>query len=613
MNKLEIISKCINVPRDLLEVVEYVKNKQAELVTREIQIGLVKFTTIDVKLPKFKEDSLYEDENIRTLIPRGLCFIFANDNYVYTVYGHPKFGNKGDFNKSLNVDSLKKIFRSKENGECAHWGAFEYLGLVYEVYGSKNVHLVVRSNNVMDDLLLYTDMRYDYAKKMATLINTKNTQLAVEYLVRTQNILCGEGCFVDSQHLVQYVKSDMFFFAVTNKRNLPTDPITKVSALDVDNLVTSLGLNKVLETFICNTDEETTEASNYFENKNNSEGAVVNCVDDAGNVVYVFKHKNFDYIFKRALREQMKKYAPTQRILKRFSELHIVHPNYDAMVDWALKFNAYYRQCLNDTERENFFNSWVTQSEAFNMLDEDEKMAWLVTHNEYELRQQTLEVIFFVAMPGSGKTFMARVISKILKHNKKNAKHLEQDMFFHLGQKSASKHYENAIANAIKDPNLDYLILAKSNHSHDVRNKTYATLSKCTRNINRTYVVMTANDQNMEETGKICVRRIMDRGAAHASLFGKSEDEVTGIIKGVFVKQWNKLDDSELSYDVINLDIDQPKIDVLNSFRTQAEVLGLGQFKVDDGVLQDIFTEIIMEDNEMIIKNENKNNKSNKK
>lgn len=603
MNKLELIKTLNNVPNDLLEIIKY---KDVEFVIREIVINQIKFVTIDVKLNRFKEDLLYEDEVIRTLIPRGLCFIFADDFHVFTIYGHPKFGNKGDYNnRNLNIDNFKKIFRSKENGECAHWGAFIYEEQIFEVYGSKNVHMIVRSSNVEDDLKLYTDMRYDFALKMGSLINKYNKTLALEYLTSTGHTLCGEGCFNDSQHLIHYETTKMYFFAVTNKRNYPTDPITIISPILIDDLIIQLGLDKVLETYICNNIMESSQIEKYFETNENSEGSVVNCVDESGNLIYVYKHKNFDYVFKRALREQMKKFATTQKILRRFDNLHIVHSNYNTMVNWALNFNAYYRQGLKDDEKKLFFKNWVTQTQLFEALNGNVKLELLNKHNEYEKTQPTLEVIMFVGMPGSGKSFMARTLKKILERNNKKVIHLEQDMFYHMG-KNASKHYEKSIENAIKNNDLEYLILSKSNHNDIVRKKTYQTLSKCVKNVNRTYIIMTTDNDNIIETGNLCVERVLQRGNAHTSLYEKTENEIRKIIFGTFVNQWKKLDDNESVYDIINLEINKSKIEVFNSFKQQAERFGLDNFMINNEQLNEVFNEILKEDENMILMNNKK-------
>lgn len=595
--------KLVSVPADFLEILEYAKLKKTELVSRTTKVGTQTFLTIDVKLPRFKEDSLYEDDDIRFLVPRGLCYVFCDGTYVHTLCGHSKFGNSGDFNQThINYNDLVKVYRSKENGECTHWSAFEHDGQIYEIYGSKNVHFVVRTDHFAEDISSYTEDRYAYATKMARLIDRiygNSKQYVIPYLVSSKNTLCGEACFTDSQHLVKYETSQMYWFAVTGKRCDKMESITKISPLDIDCFVESMSLTKVLNMIVCTNKDEREIAETYFETKDNSEGAVVSCIDSKGNTVYVYKHKNFDYIFKRALREQMKKYASSQRIMKRFSELHIVHPNYEQMVDWAFKFNAWFRQAsFSEEEKSKFFDQWVTNKNKFDALTEDEKVSFLQMHQEYEKSKRTLEVIIFVAMPGSGKTFMARVIKQILEANGKKVGHLEQDMFFHKGPKQAGKWYEKAIEDMIKDESLDYLILTKSNHNHQVRNKTYDTLGKCARNINRTYVVMSANDGDMKKTGNLCVDRIMKRGLAHTSLFGMPEEKIREIVFGVFVKQWEPLNESELSSNVISLEIDEDisKEDVVNSFCLQSNVLDIGDFKVSEETVKSIFSRISLED-----------------
>ena len=605
MSKIELFESFTDFPSDFAQIIGLVDQKKAELVTRHFKFGSIGFVTVDVKLPRFEEDDLYKDSNIRLLIPRGLCYIFADKRWVYTLYGHPKFGNPGDF-CNVDIANTTKVFRSKENGECAHWGAFVLSDQMYEVYGSKNVHMVVRSDQVAEDLAVhYGETRYSYANKMAKLINLSvpDKTHVLEYLTSTGNVLCGEGCFVDSQHLVHYDSNRMYFFAVTGKRSIITDSLVRVAPTEIDNFIRSLGLNPVLESITTITKEEEIIASTHFENKDNSEGAVVSCVNSANETIYIYKHKNFDYIFKRALREQMRKYAPTQKILKRFADLHITHPNLSEMRIWALEFNAFYRQTLTDVERSTFFENWVSYNAIFSAIPAGERLAALLQHDEYEKGKKPVDVIMFVAMPGSGKSFMAKVLKGILEEKGKVVMHLEQDMYIDRG-KGAAKAYDKAIETAIKDESLDYLILTKSNHNHIVRNKTYDILGKSSRNVNKTYVVMSVNDGDMRKTAEVCVKRVLGRGIAHTSLIDKSEgkikpmseDTIRSILFGTFVQQWEPLDENELTYNVINLEIDQSKEEVLKSFCVQSDVLGVGDFKIDNSALAILFNQIKQED-----------------
>lgn len=586
-----------NIPEDLVEINTLATQKKVDFVTRQINLNGIIFTLVDTKLHSYggDEDKIYRDDRIRLLIPRGLCFIFADNVWVYTLYGHPKFGNYGDYISSSNkIEHTTKIFRSKENGECAHWGAFELNGVIYEVYGSKNVHMIVRSNNVMEDLenQAYKEQRYGYSTKMAILINKQYKEAAIQFLVKSRDTLCGEGCFTDSQHFVKYTESIIFFFAVTGKRSNLSDSIVKISPREIDSFIVSLGLIPVRETIIVSSTEQMSAVENHFELLENSEGAVVSCVDNDGNVVYMYKHKNFDYVFRRALREQMKNKALTPRILKRFDELHIVHPNFKGMVEWALKFNAFYKQGITDTEREHFFDNWVTWEEVFSKLSESEMEHFVVVNNECEriemeklevekMEQERIELelirkasnkkqinfVICIGPPGSGKSSMGRILKGALELHGLVVRHLEQDMF-----NGNNKTYQKEIEKAIANDSVDYLILTKSNHNHHVRNDTYSTLSKCKRKSSRTYILLTSGNEDMTATENICVERVMKRGNAHATLYGKSEAEIRGIIRN-FTKSWETLNSDELKHPVVRLEINQPKEFVVQSLFQQLSMI----------------------------------------
>lgn len=620
MSKRQYLTTFEGVPDDLIRLEQLLSNgKKIEFVTRKIKIDSVEFTTIDVKLSPWQEEALYKDDEIRILVPRGLCFIFANNVWIYTLYGHPKFGDitKNDSGgchgeylpKGVSMDTIDKtttkVFRRKENGECAHWGAFIFNDVIYEVYGSKNVHMVVRSEFWESDLNLYSDPRYSFATKMAQLINTYDKSRALPYLIRSGLTLCGEGCFTDSQHFVKYDVSTMFFFAVTGKRYLIDTSIVKVNPIEIDNFVKSLNLIPVLETIVSDgTKLNCREIELYFERIPNSEGAVVSCVNSSGSVIYMYKHKNHDYVYQRAFREQMKKQASTLQILERFSRMHIVHYNHDVILERLFKFNAWYRQeNFTADERKTFFENWVTMTERFDRLGTDKQNEFLRVHNESERSSKPLEVIFMMGIPGSGKSFVARSLEQILKLNGKSVVHLEQDMF-----KGSNPLYQKAIVKAFENPQLDYLILAKGNHSKAVRDATYKTLDTCVRCIHKTFVVLSTGGENMHDTMEICIKRILSRGLAHETLFGKSEKELRKILSNVFVNGWESLTESECTNNVINnvirLEINQEKTQLIKSFCSQAYALNMMDFEVSEEKLIDIFSQINQKDNELSIKNQ---------
>lgn len=561
MDKLGALS---NIPSDLVQMCDIVNGKNAMFVIRHIQLTpTTKITTVDVKLHPYKEDTLYIDEILRTLIPRGCCFVFLNDTFVHALYGHTKFGYIDDY-VPTHLEYDKIVFRRKENGECAHWSGFIHDNVKYEMYGSKNVHLVVRTNNFDEDIKLYNDNRYLYATKIAYLIRAKidkNSQLnaIVDYFISTKYTFCAECCCIDSQHLVKYDKSEMLFFAITGKRKL-SDSLVKISPATVDNIFKLYELSTVAETVVV--DKTDTEQLNkmykYFETQLNSEGAVV-YYTNGPNTVFTYKHKNYDYIFKRALREKMRAKASTTNIIRRLENLHITHENHKEMLEWGLQFNAYYRS-LSEEMQSTFFENWNTWFEKFNKLSEEEITQIYDKHIFNENSVDVLNVMMFTAIPGSGKSFVARILKELLSRLGINTVHLEQDMFYIENDKKrmASKTYEKEIGKAMNNNDVKCIILTKSNHNINVRKTTYNTLSKCARRVNITYVTFNCDD-GIEKMRDICVDRIMNRGFAHNSLYGKPKSEIYGIVTNTFVNGWEPLTKEEKSNNVITLNIEDDK------------------------------------------------------
>lgn len=621
MSKKINLTEFVDVPNDLVQIVNLSQSIKIDFVQKNTTIGDLIFTTIDVKLSQWsKEDLLYSDDNIRRLLPRGLCFVFVIENnfnkWIYTLYGHPKFGDIVDrkcqfLSKGItinDVDNMTKVYRRKENGECVHWGAFKYLNETYEIIGSKNVHMILRNTFCNSDIELYQDQRYTFARKMARLVNTYDKSKILDYLCLTSNVLCGEGCFTDSQHFVKYGYDVIFFFAVTGQRTTNSDPITKISPLEIDNFVRSFNLPTVTETIVCQSGDlvEKNNIDTYFEKQENSEGAVVSCIDTMGNTMYMYKHKNHWYVAQRALREQMKKNASTKAILSRFSRLHIKLDNFDSIIDRFLKFNAWYRQGISVEQRKTFFENWVTMTEIFQTLTTDQQNEYLIMHNTYEKSLNTLYVVLMMAPPGSGKSFLARSLIKILKKNKINAFHTEQDDFVDF--KNAKKKYQEIILQKANDSKLDVLILAKGNHTKNIRDETYTILSKCKRNIVIIHIVITKdNEINMSQD--ICVERIHKRGNAHNSLYSEN---ATSVVNS-FIQNWEPLTESEIEYSdgVIDLQLDQTK----NKFITSAcELLQTTSmckewFNIENEDVENIIYEIENEDLNKSIQITNKKNK----
>lgn len=612
MNKTQIlnmhISHFVDVPDSLIDILKYndENTNEIDFVIRTVHINFSDITTIDIKLSRMKEDKLYKNVFLRNLIPRGLCYIFINNVYVHLLFGHKKFGYFGDYSDGIDMTNLQnytKIYRRKENGECGHITSFMHDDEQFIVFGSKNVHLVI--NNINDlSLELYDEQRYLYAKKFAKNFLENQFNLIpniLSFCNETKNTLCFEACFLDSQHLVSYNNDSFFFFAITNENFGVMDPIK------TDLIFDELGLLKINETLIGYTHDEQILIEKKIESDCNSEGAVVHVMDNQ-NVIYIYKHKNFDYIFRRAAREQMKKNIPFRILLSRLNNLHIQHPNSEQLKNKMLQFYAYYKT-LSQPEQNDFFHKWITHENIFNSFDSDKK------HQLYEYcinnirKNDVLTVIMFIGFPGSGKSFLARSLCKLLENKYKKIVFLEQDMFAHCG-KNASKQYDKAIDTAIHDNDLELLILAKSNHNKLVRNKTYDILNKSKKEIEKIYIsigVRQNNDDNSSSDNHnddnndanndlkfitdVCVQRILNRKYSHQKIIGTSKNKISSVLNNIFVKQYEPLDQNEIANIIINLPITFDKSDaikfILNNICNQDEIENLNIEQAIDFVKRD--------------------------
>lgn len=107
---MEKIAHFTNLPEDLVQIASL---QDVQLNVANVVIGGHNISTVDVRLKPFKEDKLYENQLYHTLIPRGCCFVFVNNNFVHALYGHPKFGNFGDYvNTDIEYYS-NSVFRRK--------------------------------------------------------------------------------------------------------------------------------------------------------------------------------------------------------------------------------------------------------------------------------------------------------------------------------------------------------------------------------------------------------------------------------------------------------------------------------------------------------------------
>jgi tRNA uridine 5-carbamoylmethylation protein Kti12 len=525
--------------------------KKVKVIENTVNINGTIFKIKDIKLNCYcpLEDKIFKNNEIRKLIPRGLCFVFHENSIIHVLCGHPKFGYDGEYHEDNKKGIIsKKIFLEKENGEAGHVSGFIFNFQKYLIFGSKNVHIVIREDEPYDDILLYSSDRFKFATLIANAaikLHYSSFSRIIDYCFQTKFTLCFEACFLSSEHLVKYSEDVFYFFAITGIRS-ETDGITKLSPYEAFEIFISMELKPVRNMRISNTIEFQKEHETYFENCENSEGAVVVCMDENNIVVYVYKHKNNNYIIWRAVREQLKNRASIEKLMIRFVDFHV--PVSEKIMKEIIQFANYFYS-LSEDIKNDFFSKYVTYRNIFKSSYFDESIETIV---DLEISKKT--TIILVGFPGSGKSTIARFLSFILSHNgKQNIKYLEQDMFSHKGKrkllpKESSKLYHAALKDSFENHDINIIISSKSNHSLSVREKLYEQIG----NSKRFYIVL-----NTEDILSTCTNRIMLRGEFHTTLKGKSEKEIENILTNVFIKHSDPLSIDELNFPHINIDINE--------------------------------------------------------
>lgn len=483
-------------------------------VKRTVKIGTIDFTVSDYSFKfAFKEDKLYEDPHYRHILTRGCCITLIQNVPVHVLNGHPKFGYEGDYISNETV--VSRFFTRKENGQCGHVSAFRIpdSSETYLIIGSKNVHIVVRQSCILEDVQTYLntlEKRYIVATNIASLLAKSYSDripALAEFCVQNATTFCCEAIFKDDQHLVDYNgEESLKFFAITHMRQTINSPLTWCNPLQAIKHFKQLQLDTVTEYGVFND-----EISEKIRQEPNSEGAVVNCLNSSGEVIYVYKYKNDTYAFLRAVREQMRHNASNSDIQKRIANLHFNHNNCEELTNWSMKFNAYYNS-LDPSEKSEFFSHWIDHANKFNQMTSCEPEKQKLNPDEAE-KQTGLDVVMFVGIQGSGKSTVARtlrhnLISK-LGYSEDEVVHLEQDMFG-----GNPKLYHTAIKKSVQNPRVKILFLAKMNHTQFVRKSTKNVIASVSENrkVNYSYVVFDLLGP------EFYVERIKQRGKTHSSL-----------------------------------------------------------------------------------------------
>lgn len=559
-------------------ILAYIADKVFREVKRTVFLDGVEFLLSDLSIAnRLKEDKLYSDDEIRQLLARGVCVISDKDgNVITTVYGHPKFGYDGDYRTQMADTGVTWVYSRKENGECGHVSGFIHNGIRYLVIGSKNVHMILREDHIEEDLQnsVYQDQRYTFAVKIAKILLAKyasSIAKIVSFSIEKDVTLCCEA-ITDCQHIVNYYGvMSLRFFAITSIRGSVDAPIIWCGPEQARGFFIGLGLDTVSEIRTASTPEELAELYRYILSQPNSEGGVISVLDADGNVVYVYKYKNDMYVFWRAVREQLRKRASNEALLRRLKALHVDLPNMEELIMLALQFNAFFR-LLGEEDQSSFFSKWNDWMNKFMELSSEEKVALLGEYRRFQSQNGSLFVMVLVGVQGSGKSTVARLLKELLciLHGltPEQVEHLEQDMF--SGSKAL---FQAAIKKALSNPDLRFLILATMNHTPQHRRAVDDLLATYKGSLQKVYIVFDPN------TTEFYLGRLKSRGFAHETLFFNGSNDATILeILGRTLREYSPpSEEEELQTPTVHLNCENL---IVSNIQTVMEFLAQ-QFVVD--------------------------------
>jgi len=498
------------------------------------------------------DDRLYTScEDAREYLPRG-CFyvkISTDENVIISrlFNGIRKFGYEDDI-YGIHGATVHEYYLTKENGEAFHISAIVFNNSeIIWVGGSKNVHGVVSNDHFIENLQLWKGDRYGFFQEMMTTFYDyieKSPEQAIQfanYMNDKQYTAIGESCSLKHQHIVKYETDAIRFFAFTEMK----PSIQGLTALDPEETIrifTNFGLytvTKMMQTSIANIHTRQ-NIRHIYESEKNSEGAVVYCTDINNNVVHMYKHKNYTYIFARAVREKMRARGNSNVIISRIDNLHIDHPNKKQLLEYYLQFNAWLRiQEKGKIKWSSVFDQWVSFECQFEKIPIDMREKYLQDFDSQQTNQ--LVLAFISACPGIGKTTIGIALAKLI-----GGIHISQDGF---KPKTARRDFLNKIKETIKNTPTVPIVIDKTNATKQNR-EDYDFIGPL---VWLQFVHPEDSDNDIQNLVKIGMSRIQSRGYGHNTLF--PDEKLTGIMKG-FSERWEPLTPEESDKSIMHIKID---------------------------------------------------------
>jgi len=342
---------------------------------------------IDYKVngPRDREDQMYvSNKDLWQYLPRCFASIHVEKQLIKIISGLRKFESDEDFKLTLKKNEVitKEVYINKLNGEYCGLSSFELNRQIYFVVRSKNVTIVMRENNFIDDLTkLYNGRRYEYVVEMANIFwNKYNTfdvaqkQKYIEYTLK--NTINCELISPSHQHLVDYNGESKLMPYISSRYQDITNGLTEIPNIFFENINT-LNFDKPNHIDVDVLDNASRmQIREQIYTEDNSEGAVVYIVAKnimgIERVVQVYKFKNYKYVFWRAVREKMREKASIEKLKNRLNNLHCVVPNKEALIEEAIKFYAY---CWKTEDRqmwERWFKFWINKLNEYHKIPKEE-------------------------------------------------------------------------------------------------------------------------------------------------------------------------------------------------------------------------------------------------
>jgi len=601
---------------ELLSKLETLQNFRT--VSRTITLGDINIVTTDYQATGRIDDVTYQkDKELWEYLPRCFATIKHNNSVIRIICGLRKFGNENEFGSVIQNNEIlcREFYLNKANGEYSSFSTFRINSILFYVFRSKNVSMVLRSTHINEDFTQYNEPRYMFAKEMATtflnifnkLPEDKKAMIIERTLVDTISM---EYCAHQHQHIVDYNGVTTLYPFITTNYNSSKFGLTSELPDKTFEWFDSVGIPHVPYIYVVNLnnkDYNRDKIRNSIYTEDNSEGAVVyqtviNTVTNVERVYKVYKYKNFKYIFWRAVREKMRSRATSHQLVNRLKNLHCTIPEkiLDDMIQEAIGFYAYCWDIISIDNWDNLFSSWITYFNQFTKLSIEDKQYYVDKFKTVDTTRQQFQIMT-IGIPGSGKSTLLKILEKLVP----NSKRVNQDEC----NKSA-KIYHRTLAKLSKNNGIKLLLMDKCYHNKSVRNGTLNTID--IQNLVY-FIYYHPDDINENEIDNIenfplehalvlADYRINSRGIAHLNLY--PSPELDGILNG-FKKSYEVLDSREhgLSYDTFYIDMTLDITSTVNKVLNYLQSKAIIEQYFDNNIINDTINKVLEEENMLRQKN----------